>query len=314
MSSVSQLRFSPDETTHVAAVIVSYHPDIQEFRRVLESLRAQVAAMIVVDNGSGDGFLSALEGLQWPELTVLPLRRNAGIAAAQNEGIRCALEQGATHVLLLDHDSRPLTGMVPVLIKALGRLSAKGHRVAAVGPTYVDARQGNQPVFVRVKGLSLSRVTVPDFEDLARVDHLIASGSLISAPVLRDIGLMDDSLFIDYVDVEWCLRASSRGYEVFGCFSAQMEHSLGDEPIRLLGRSFPARTPLRHYYTFRNAVALTRRSYVGSAWKQANLVALVIKFVFYLSFSTSRSRHLNMMLRGVWHGLRGLSGPLRETT
>lgn len=321
-SSGESLTVSPDrppelpcaKRPHVIAVIVSYWPDIVEFQRVLASVREQVARVVVVDNGSGEVFLGAIAAMQWPELTLLALSSNKGIAAAQNTGIRYASEQeGVSHILLLDHDSLPQPGMVTSLMHALERLEVKGHRAAMVGPAYVDPRQGLLPVFVRVKGFSLSRVLAPDFEDLARVDHLIASGSLIPVPVLREVGLMDESLFIDYVDVEWGLRARSRGYDSFGCYSAHMTHTLGDAPIRLLGRSYPARTPLRHYYTFRNAVLLTRRSYIGLNWKVANLLGLILKFVFYLSFSDSRFRHLEMMSLGVWHGLRKRSGPLPDT-
>ncbi|MCV5831057.1 hypothetical protein OFN28_30780, partial [Escherichia coli] len=48
------------------------------------------------------------------------------------------------------------------------------------------------------------------------VDHLIASGSLIPVDVFEKIGGMDDSLFIDYVDVEWSLRARYQGLRCYG--------------------------------------------------------------------------------------------------
>jgi len=47
-------------------------------------------------------------------------------------------------------------------------------------------------------------------------DMLIASGCLIPADVLRDVGLMDDALFIDHVDTDWCMRARARGYRLLG--------------------------------------------------------------------------------------------------
>ena len=39
-------------------------------------------------------------------------RENLGVAAAQNQGIEWAKQQGATHVLLLDQDSLPHPDMV----------------------------------------------------------------------------------------------------------------------------------------------------------------------------------------------------------
>lgn len=312
MNVSSQFAEPIHEEFRVIAVIVSYRPDIVEFIRVLQSVQAQVAGVIVVDNGSGSAFIAAIEAMDLPSVTLLSLPFNQGIAAAQNAGIRRAFGSAATHVLLLDHDSLPQPGMVISLLRALSELAEKGVRAAAVGPAYLDPRQGALPVFVRVKGMSLSRVAAPDFSDLVRVDHLIASGSLIPVSVLRDVGLMEEGLFIDYVDIEWCLRAYSKAFESFGCFSARMMHTLGDTPIRFLGRNYPARTPLRHYYTFRNAVLMTGRPYIRLAWRVANLSAVLTKFLFYMLFSSSRSSHLKMMLLGVWHGLRRRSGPLDD--
>jgi rhamnosyltransferase len=44
--------------------------------------------------------------------------------------------------------------------------------------------------------------------------------------VLDVVGGMNDSLFIDYVDIEWCLRAKNLGYEILGCYRALMNHYL----------------------------------------------------------------------------------------
>ncbi|MEC5385585.1 glycosyltransferase family 2 protein [Uliginosibacterium sp. H3] len=292
----------------VVALIVSYNPDVNTLQRLLDSLQGQVDVSIVVDNGSRDDIgLAAMVRTEGEEL--IALGRNMGIAHAQNVGIARARELGATQLVFFDHDSCPADGMVKALRTSLHWLGTQGRRVGSIGPSYVDERQGSVPVFVRVRGLSLTRCAKPELGDVVAVDHLIASGCMIPMAVLNDVGDMRSDLFIDYVDVEWGLRAQSMGYENFGCFSAWMQHSLGDDPIIFRGAAYPARSPLRHYYTFRNAVLVSRLSYVPGAWKCANGLRTAQKFVFYALFGKSRLQQLKMMTLGLWHGLMGRTGP-----
>jgi rhamnosyltransferase len=298
----------------VAAVIVSYRPDIKTFFDLLDSLRGQVEVSIIVDNGSGEEFERMVVARAEPTEVFISLSRNMGIGEAQNVGVARARSLAATQVIFFDHDSRPDAGMVHTLQASLAWLVGQGRKVASIGPSYVDERQMGAAVFVRVRGVSLSRCHEPELGSAVSVDHLIASGCLVPVPVLDDIGLMRADLFVDYVDIEWGLRAKSKGYENFGCFDALMHHSLGDAPIKVMGKAYPARSPLRHYYTFRNAVLVSRLSYVPINWKWANGINIALKFVFYALFAQHRLSQVKMMSLGLLHGLRGRTGALYAET
>ncbi|MFN4326275.1 MAG: glycosyltransferase family 2 protein [Azonexus sp.] len=294
----------------VVAVVVTYEPDATALLPLLDSLVKQVAHVVVVDNGSTKDVSALLKHYPEGRLLLLPLDENRGIAAAQNLGIRWARQQEASHVILFDHDSRPASDMVANLLASEAALAAAGHRVASIGPRYTDDRQDNPPPFIRVRGGRLHRCLAPEVGDSVNVDYLIASGCLIPINVLDVVGGMAEELFIDYVDIEWGLRARSKGYENFGCFSAMMSHSLGDEPITFLGAVYPVRSPLRHYYMFRNAVLLYRMAHIPAAWKWADGLRGVLRFGFYVLFAKPRRKHLQMMLLGLLHGLRGKTGKL----
>lgn len=294
----------------VVAVVVTYQPEDSSLIPLLDSLKEQVSHVVVVDNGSTRDMASVLAGRLGQQLVLLQLGENLGIAAAQNRGISWARQAEATHVVLFDHDSKPESDMVEKLLRCEQFLNANNHRVASIGPRYLDDRQSNPPPFIRVKGRKLVRCMVPEIGDAVSVDYLIASGCLIPMPVFGVVGDMAEALFIDYVDIEWGQRARSMGYENFGCFSAKMAHSLGDEPIRFLGTAYPARSPLRHYYMFRNAVLLYRMGHISLAWKWADGLRGILRFGFYVLFAKPRLQHLKMMVRGVIDGLRGRSGKL----
>ncbi len=244
----------------IVAIIVTYHPDLGEISRLLDALKHQVEETVVVDNGSTldvNGFLADRND---PSVHCLPLGNNLGVATAQNAGIAWAREQGADYVVLFDQDSEPAPDMIERLVEAAEAMAAQGYAVAAVGPRYLDARQNNPPPFIRVRGLQLERCACTEPDAIVPVDHLISSGCLIPMTTLDAVGDMANALFIDYVDIEWGLRAKRFGYQSFGVCNAAMRHSLGEHPINFFGRQIPLHSPLRHYYHFRNAVWLYRQS------------------------------------------------------
>jgi len=296
----------------VFAVVVTFRPEIKPLERLLDLIADQVQSVIVVDNGSDTSLAQAINVNDRVGLKFLPLGENLGIAEAQNRGILQARQQGATHVILFDQDSAPSSHMVRDLMACAETLEAGGARVASVGPCYRDERQDNPPPFIRIENLRVHRCRTPENGNAVRVDYLIASGCLIPMAVLDEVGLMDSRLFIDYVDIEWGLRARQYGFMNFGCFGATMAHSLGDEPIRFLGVAYPARSPLRHYYMFRNAVHLYKMRHIPGQWKFVDAYRLLLKFVFYGLFAHPRLGHCKMMGLGLWHGLTGRAGQLQR--
>ena len=306
----------PSSADDITAVIVSWNPNRDRFTGLLHRLETQVGLTIIVDNGSAPDCIAWLRGQvaeSVDQRLLIELDRNLGVAAAQNRGIDAAIARGSLRVLLLDHDSLPARDMVERLAETLDKLEQAGHKVGAVGPCYLDQRQQNPPPFVRVSGGRLHRLPCPSPDTLNQVDYLIASGSLLPVEALRGVGTMDERLFIDYVDIEWGLRAGVHGWLSYGVCSASMEHDLGEEPIVAFGRALPSHSPIRHYYHFRNAVWLYLRARVPLQWKFVDGYRLLLRFAFYSLFARPRSAHISAMLRGVAHGLIGRLGPAPAT-
>lgn len=288
------------------AVIVTFNPNVSNLLRLVEGCLS-FGKVCVVDNGSVDtSFFSLVLNLKGAY--VKSLGSNYGIAHAQNVGIAEAKLRSAEYIIFFDQDSNPTTSTFVQLIKAMLLLSETYDNIALVGPAYSDTRHTNQSPFFRIEGFNLIRVPCGNSETPLRVDHLISSGSLISVKTINSVGDMRSELFIDYVDLEWCERALSMGYQAFGVCAARMEHELGDSPIKFLGTAYPARSPLRHYYMFRNAVWMYRQNYVRWNWKVVDGLRLLRKYVFYTLFAKPQHVHFWMMTKGMWHGLIGKMG------
>lgn len=290
-------------------IIVAYQPDRSDLRKLLEAVVPQVDHLIIVDNSSTDE-LSAWLSPEWPGIEYIPLKDNLGIAKAQNIGISRARAHGASYVLLLDQDSIPAPDMVRVLVNAAQKKQAEGVNVACVGPRYDDPRQQNPVPFIQIKNYRIERQTCVANDSVVEVDYLIASGCLIPIAAIQAVGDMQAGLFIDYVDIEWGLRAQQRGFQSFGVCGAVMQHQLGDTPVYFRGRYIPVHSPLRHYYHFRNAIWLYRQSWLRFDWKIVDGFRLLRKFVFYSLMTPPRLQHAGMMALGIIHGLMNRMGKL----
>lgn len=288
----------------IVAIVVTYQPSLDILANLLDLLAPQISSVVVVDNGSHADLAAWNNERDTHTVELLQLGENLGIAAAQNIGIQWARDREAEFVLLMDQDSIPSPNMVEKLMSVISKQSLP----AAAGPRYMDDRQNNPPPFIRVRGLSLNRCACTTEKSVVLVDYLIASGCLIPMSILDKVGVMREDLFIDYVDIEWGLRASHYNFQSYGVCAAHMQHSLGDHPIKFMGKSIPLHSPLRHYYHFRNAVLLYKEPWVPLNWKLVDGWRLCLKYVFYSIFANPRIAHWHMMTLGVWHGLIGKSG------
>lgn len=295
----------PSHQERTGVVIVFYRPDHGCVARA--NRLANVWPCVVVDNTESVSAPTAL-GLD-ARIDYVANGANLGIATALNQGIERLIAAGCRSALLFDQDSEPSDELLLELPRTLGAERARNGRVALVGPAYEDARLGGVAPFVRFGYLKLRRIQ-PEGVQPIDVDFLITSGSCVNLDVWRDIGPMDDALFIDFVDLEWCVRARSKGYSVLGAPALRLTHELGGEPVKVFGRSYPGHGPVRHYYLFRNAIALIRRAYVPWSWKSTELVKMPVRLAIYALFMQPRLAHLRLSLLGIWHGLTGRTGAL----
>lgn len=292
----------------IFGVIVTFNPDLARFDEGAARVSAQVERLVVVDNGShaASAIRARVEALG---AVFIGLPENRGIAAAQNEGIRLAQREGAEAVLLMDQDTLLPADAVGHLSAAMRDLRDAGVRLGSVGCAYRDTHDGRIGASWRARGWRIvrQRPTSPASKQ-TEVDFVIASGSLLPLDTLRAVGLMDEPLFIDLVDLEWGFRAASKGYRHFQTDACVMDHTLGAGRIQVGSRSISLHAPVRNYYWIRNALILARRGYVQSAWRLYFVSRVVPYIAIYTLRGNRRLTRLKLMLRGALDGLRGRGG------
>jgi rhamnosyltransferase len=269
--------------TKTAAIIVLYHPDPSELDALIERLRPQCNEIILGDNSSLKETLSKTVTL-FAQCIYIDMGHNAGVAAAQNAGIQQAKQLGCSHVVLFDQDSLPASDMIEKLLTAMQNLEAQGTKVAAVGPVYS----------------SMMRYIKSRPEPHVKKNHLISSGILISLQTLDAVGLMEEKLFIDDVDTEWCYRALSKGFQLFNIRSAMMEHHLGHQKkVFFNSINVTIHNPGRYYYLFRNHLWLLNRNYIPFKAK-LTLLSQLGKLTIKIVFLNNKIDYL----KNLFHGLR----------
>jgi rhamnosyltransferase len=261
----------------------------------------QVEGVILIDNGSEVLIEENVCDMAAQfNCTYISQPDNPGLAAAQNEGIDYALSRGFRYCLFLDQDSCLTDGMVSLLLE--GFTSLEGLKIAAVGPSIDDARASRSP---------LDAETTSQDNDLYAVRLMISSGMLVPISVLVDVGIMDCSLFIDHVDHEWCLRATSMGYMLLKSPSASLHHNLGDYSRRvwfLRWRSIAIHSPVRDFYRVRNSIVISRRTQLPTAARLYLLFHSLAVVFFTLLVAPQKAVRMKYIGAAIISGLKNIAG------
>jgi len=287
----------------VDSVVVLYQPDLAKLDALISSLSAQVRNLYIIDNSSEALDVSSLS--EYQNIEYIFLGENKGIAEAQNIGIEYALNNNADFVLLSDQDSLFPSDYVSSMLAQIDEWS----EIAAVAPQFCDENQSGLPQGFLVPGFWGAKRSLSNNLEQVELAQAIASGKLINAKALKEVGLMNGQLFIDWVDLEWCWRARSKGFKVLGLPSINISHCLGDESKTLPGRTVTLRSPLRHYYITRNAFYLSLRSTSLTVPQRLFLFLRSLRYVVaFPLLSKPRVDNFHMVSMGFWHGLLGRLG------
>lgn len=236
------------------ALIVTFNPDFDLLWKVISSLENGVDKFFLFDNSKiSEKFNLFIQKLRAP-IYVFRAEGNVGIATAQNTLLKAALREGFDLALMSDQDTIYPKDYFSNLSKYCNIKS----NVAAVCPGWLDANLEGLEIypgqFVYFSRFSLKiDKTEPEFLEIS---HAISSGMIVNLHNIDKIGLMNDDLFIDWVDNEWCWRAGVSGCKILAIPSIKVNHLLGDSTNNILGRSFVKRGSVRNYYIVRNALYL----------------------------------------------------------
>lgn len=231
----------------------------------LECLRYTERKVVVVDNGSTDGSVAALQRAARPsKIEIVEVGRNLGYAGGNNLGIRYALDRGADFILVLNNDTTVDPMLLDELIAAAERYPAAG----CFGPWiyYMDdpsrlwfTRSEWDPAVSAFSTPGKGRLPAELSGESESTEYVCGAALFFRAGIARRIGLLDERFFLVYEDSDWCFRARRAG---FGCVSvptARVWHKIGT--------SFGSEaSPLRTYFSTRNKLLWAEKNASLQEW------------------------------------------------
>ena len=304
--------------TNIPALIVTLNP-ASDFFSTLDIFYTQFNQIIIVDNGSDSGSHRLLEietQKRNRSLNVLFNKTNLGIATALNQGLQWAIAKGYHQIIAFDQDSQPMPGMVTALTDAFMANSKDGY-LAVVAPVVTHPTVNIQARYLRPKNkLAFERVSC-DGDVLENVTYAITSGSLFDLSVYQEIGPFQDDFFIDYVDIEYCLRARDKEYRTIVACNAYLQHHLGNQQQRkFLSRTFypTFHSVTRWYYISRNRTwTLGRYAIKFPYWLFFEIGVTINSILRMLLFEDHRLAKIRAILVGTLDGLIGRMGRIPDS-
>ena len=209
--------------------------------------------VIVVDNGSQDGTVSAVNR-KFPQVKVVRSEENRGFAAGVNLGL--AQAQGEA-ILLMNSDvlaSFAALSALPAFLDAHPQVGALSPRLCTREGAPQAFAYGGDPTlgYLLRRGLHrlLGRGPLHDWaiETPIEVDWVSGACLCVRRETLEQVGLLDERFFLYFEDNDWCLRMRQAGWKVMYVPTVAVVHLGGrSEPERrAAGRHY--RESLRYFY------------------------------------------------------------------
>ncbi len=231
-------RTQKSEPVNLSIVIVSYNTR-EMLRKCMQSLPASLPHhswdVWVVDNDSSDGSAEMI-ACDYPAAHLISNRHNPGFACANNQALK---ECSGRILLLLNPDTEPHPGSLSLMIDYL----EKHDDVGVVGPMLLNTdgslqhNGGRFPSPIRdlltytglIQRLPDStkmriRYGSNDFNAVRNVDQVSGACLMFPRSVFDKIGGLDESYFMFFEEIEFCLRVQRTGKRVVYYPEAKVVH------------------------------------------------------------------------------------------
>lgn len=247
-----------------------------------------IYSMIVIDNGSTDDSAERITAAH-PHVTLLRSQVNLGYAGGNNMGIRHALALGAEYVCILNNDVVVAPGFLTALVaeaEADPNLGIAGPKMYFFEPAnmifaagsfvhWANGELEHRGMHVQESDRGFLFSTGP--ED---VDFIVGCCLLASVKAIEQVGLLDERYFLNFEDVEWCVRMRQVGYSVRYTPRSLVWHRVSAS----LGQASPTNT----YYMVRNSLLFFWTHLEGCARRRAILRIVLRNMMHLVAWSIQR--------------------------
>lgn len=223
----------------IAALVILYNYNEQCIKNI-QTYNSDVDIVYAYDNSTvknikNENLLKSLDSLYF-----IDGQGNNGLPYAINYVAKIAIKKGFKWLITFDQDSVADIDMIKRMKEFIEQHS-KIDEIGLIGPA------------IHNKAVNFQKVKNP----ITYCDWIIQSGAMHNLDVLKKVKGYDEKLFIDQVDIEYCMRLKHYKYKTITVNHAILIHNTMDDKVEILyrhGRKIFLNkfSNMRYYYIMRN--------------------------------------------------------------
>lgn len=250
---------------------------------------------IVLDNASTDGSKQVIEE-RYPEVLIISLKENLGYAGNNNVGIEAALGLGADWVFVLNED----VILAPDCLEELVKIAKSDPNIGIVGPLVyhndepetIQSAGGIIDGLWQSKHIGQNQIDCHQYPDPRPVDWISGCAILVRREVIDQVGALDASFFYYWEEVEWCMRAKERGWQVWHVPKSKIWH-------KGVQRNYSPSPNVTYYATRNRLMALKKHHAPISIWVFS--MSIIVKTLISWTIKP-RWRMMSEHRKALWQG------------
>jgi GT2 family glycosyltransferase len=272
----------------------------------------ELEKILVVDNGSTDGSISAINHEFGTDIPTLGLASNLGYASGLNAGIEWAIQRGAEWCFLLNNDTlvaedflSKLSAAVcavrqPAIITPMIYYDQDPQRIWSAGDRLL-------PGTLLTRAFAKNELDHGQFPALIPVDFVSGCAMLINRTVFQQIGYFPTNQFMYGEEIEFCWRARQKNIPCVIAAHAQIWHKVS--------KSSPLSNSMNQYWRIYNQIRFYRN------FAKTSQIPFLVAFTFVRSLligflATIRGKKDTKSAISAWkdgwfHPIHDLSSELR---
>lgn len=264
----------------ICGTVVLYNP-LENVKDNILSYLDLLDKLYVVDNSVNQDNQYLLPSSN--KIVYINNKDNLGIAKALNIAFERAIKDGYTWVLTMDQDSKFLDDNFEKLISSTK--VCQNDKVAIITPYQVIKTKRPKPK-----------------EKIDYPLEVMTSGNMVRVSAYQKVGGFKDWLFIDCVDIEFCMNLCAHGFLIERHNDILLKHNLGDyKCYHILGHEIQCSNHnyIRRYYMTRNALYIYdmyHEKFSGHCKYIKNGLFYQVRNILF--FEKDKYRKLRNMLRG----------------
>lgn len=273
----------------IAGIVTLYNPTDKDISNI-NTYIDDIDILYVIDNTEGEDNKKRIPKNK--KIKYKFKNENVGVATALNMGAKYAIKDGYDWLLTMDQDTTFKPGVINRLKEDI--LTHNMSKIGIVTPWHNTKLIDKKPTI-----------------DFDYPNDIMTSGNILNLNIWKKIGGFKDWMFIDGIDIEYCLNLNSHGYKIMRDNTIEIDHNLGDLFYKnVFGRLYLCtnHNAIRRYYIMRNY------HYIFDMYKEYNpsycyaLISQRHNMIGVLLFEKNKYKKIRNYIRGLKDYKKGIKG------